>query len=146
MHRSKLLLLILLGAACQGGAVEAGAWRQSEYADFEKAKLTNLSLRSDGSLSLAPVFTEILDSSLPYLWALAEDSKGNVYAGGGGPGGPSARVYVISPEGKSRVLAELDALEIHALAIDRNDRVYAGTAPDGKVYRLAAGRSSGAVL
>ena len=31
---------------------------------------------------------------------------------------------------------------MHALAIDRNDRVYAATSPDGKVYRLnAAGKA-----
>ncbi len=138
MHRSLLISFALAVSACQLGAVETVTWRQASSADFEQGEIKNLSLRSDGLLSLAPVFNEILDSSSPYLWALAEDSKGNVYAGGGGPGSPGARVYVISPEGKSRVLAELDALEVHALAVDRSDRLYAATSPDGKVYRIGA--------
>jgi hypothetical protein len=135
----KLLCLFLALAllACPAGAAPAGIWRQSEYADFQKADLKNIALRSDGRLSLAPAFAEILDSPLPYLWALAEDSKGNLYAGGGGPGSPGARVYVVSAEGRSRVLAELDALVVQALAVDRNDRVYAATSPDAKVYRIA---------
>jgi hypothetical protein len=139
MHRSTLILSLLAALASRAGAVETATWRQSEYADFEKDDLKKLSLRSDGRLSLAPVFTEILDSSAPCLWALVEDSKGNLYAGGGGPGGPGARVYVISPDGKNRVLAELDDLEVHALAVDRKDQVYAATSPDGKVYRLREG-------
>jgi sugar lactone lactonase YvrE len=139
MHRSILILLALAVPVCRTGAVETATWRQSEYADFEKGNLKKLSLRSDGRLSLAPVFTEILDSSTPYLWALAEDSKGNLYAGGGGPGSPGARVHVISPDGQSRVLAELDGLEVHALAVDRKDQLYAATSPDGKVYRIGEG-------
>jgi hypothetical protein len=34
------------------------------------------------------------------------------------------------------MVAEVDALEIHAIAVDSKDRVYFGTAPDGKVYRV----------
>ncbi len=126
------------GLAVLAYAVETNAWQQRDYADFEEGNLKRLSLRSDGRLSLAPLFTEVLDSSSAYLWALAEDSKGNLYAGGGGPGGPGARVYVRTPDGKTRVLAELDSLEVHALAIDRKDRVYAATSPDGKVYAIHA--------
>jgi sugar lactone lactonase YvrE len=138
MIRSLTLLFAALLPVCRAGAVLPETWRQSDFADFEKATLNNVALRSDGRLSLAPVLTELLDSSTPYLWALAEDSKGNVYAGGGGPGTPGARVFVISPDGKSRVLAEFDALEVHALAVDRNDRLYAATSPDARVYRIAA--------
>lgn len=121
------------------GAVETRTWSQKEYADFERGNLKKLSLASDGRLMLAPVFREVFDSSSAYLWALAEDSRGNLYAGGGGPGGPGARLYVIPREGKGKSLAELAGLEIHALAIDKQDRVYAGASPDGRIYRIAPG-------
>jgi len=125
-------------AVCGGiaTAVETKVWEQADYAAFEKGERKGVSLGSDGRLMLAPLFKEVLDSSSAYLWALAEDSKGNLYAGGGGPGGPGARLYIVTPDGKSRVLAELEGLEIHAIAIDRNDRIYAATSPDGKIYRL----------
>lgn len=35
------------------------------------------------------------------------------------------------------MVADLDAFEIHAIAVDSKDRVYAATSPDGKVYRIA---------
>ena len=107
---------------------------ESDYSDFEKGILKNLSLRSDGLLTLAPQFQELFDSSSAYLWALARDSKGNLYAGGG----PGAKLYRISPEGEKKDARRVRGLEIHAIAIDRKDRVYAATSPDGKVYRVAA--------
>jgi len=114
-------------------AVETRTWTQSEYADFEKGILKDLSLRSDGLLTLAPKFEQVYDTVSPYLWALARDSKGNLYAGGG----PSADLYRMTPRGEKKKLATLEGLEIHAIAIDSQDRVYAATSPDGKVYRVA---------
>ena len=35
-----------------------------------------------------------------------------------------------------RLVADLDSLEIHAIAVDSRDRVYAATSPDGKIYRI----------
>ncbi len=129
--------LALLIAASLLSAAGTKVWSQADQSDFEKGDRKNLSLSSEGRLRLGPQFEEILDSSSVYLWALAGDSKGNLYAGGGGPGGPGARVYIIPPKGKGKVLAELDGLEVHALAVDGEDRVYAATSPDGKIYRLS---------
>jgi len=118
--------------ACPLFAGQTRTWSQGDYAEFEKGIVKNLSLRSDGPISLAPRLRELYDTSSPYLWALAQDSKGNLYAGGG----TSAKLYRIPPDGKGKVLAELEALEIHAIAVDSKDRVYFGTSPDGKVYRM----------
>ncbi|MBX5496852.1 MAG: hypothetical protein IRZ15_16060, partial [Bryobacteraceae bacterium] len=100
--------------------------------------MKKISLRSDGRLSLAPTVKELFDPSTAYLWAIAENSKGTIYIGGGGPGTASARLFEVGPDGKGKVLAELPGLEIHAIAIDRQDRVYAATSPDGKIYRIGA--------
>jgi hypothetical protein len=108
-------------------------WTQGEYADFERGVINNLSMRSDGLLSLAPRSHELYDTSQAYLWALARDSKGNLYTAGG----TGAKLFRIPPGGPGKMVAEVDALEIHAIAVDSKDRVYFGTAPDGKVYRVA---------
>jgi hypothetical protein len=119
-------------------AVETKTWIQNEQVDFEKGTVKNLSVRSDGRLTLAPSFREVFDSAVPYLWALAEDSKGTLYTGGGGPSASTAKLFAIDANGKSRTLAELPGMEIHAIAVDRKDQVYAATAPDAKVYRITA--------
>jgi hypothetical protein len=115
-------------------AGETRSWTQSTYADFEKGNFKNISIRSDGRLSLAPRTTELYDSSTAYLWALAQDSRGNLYTAGG----PGAKLFRIPPNGKGEKVAEFDALEIHAIAIDSKDRVYVATAPDGKIWRVSA--------
>jgi hypothetical protein len=131
------ILMLLLAASSALSAGQTRTWTQGEAADFEKGILKNVSLRSDGRLALAPVSRELFDSAASYLWALARDSKGNLYAGGG----TSAKLYRIPPDGKGKVLADLDALEIHAIAVDSKDRVYAATSPDGKIYRISVNSS-----
>jgi hypothetical protein len=132
----------LISAAAAVHAVDTKTWQQAEMADFEKGNLSRLSLASDGRLTLAPALKEIADPSVTFLWTIARDSKGNLFTGGGGLGDSKAKVLQIDPSGKMKTLAELDALEVQAIAIDKQDRVYAATAPDGKVYRIdAAGKA-----
>jgi hypothetical protein len=131
-------LTTLLALATIVTAAQTKTWQESDYSDFEKGTLRNLSLRSDGLLTLAPQFHEVFDSSSAYLWALAQDSAGNIYTGGG----PTAKLYKISPTGEKQTLAEFDALEIHAIVIGRNNQVFVSTAPDGKVYKVSASGKS----
>jgi hypothetical protein len=129
-----VLALVSLALPC--AAADTQSWIQNEWSDFEKGTLKRLSLRSDGRLSLGPVFEQLYDSATPYLWAITGDAKGNIYAGGGGPGTTTAPIIVIDPNRKSRVLAELPGLQIQALAVDRGGTLFAATTPDGKVYRI----------
>jgi sugar lactone lactonase YvrE len=119
-------------------AVETQVWEHSESADFEKGTLHKLSLSSEGRLTPAPVIHEIYDPSVSFLWTVARDSKGNVYAGGGGVGSSKSKLIVVNAAGQAKTLAELDGMAIQAIAIDKQDRVYAATSPDGKVFRVDA--------
>src|SRR5579863_405531 len=132
------LFLAALGALATAFAVDTHFWQHGDRADFESGTLRNLSLRADGRIFLSPEFTEIFDSSTPYLWTLAADSKGNLYTAGGGTGSGTAKVFLIDRSGKSRAFAELDGLEIHAIVLDSKDDVYAATDPDGKIYKIGA--------
>ena len=124
-------------------AVETKFWQQCDSSDFDKGSFENISLRSDGKMFLAPSVREMFDSSTPYLWAIASDSKGALFTAGGGDGSGHSKLFEISPDGKSRTLAVLDGIEIHAIAIDKHDQIYAATDPDGKIYRVSRdGKSS----
>ena len=126
--------LVALAAAALA-ASDTRIWSESDYSDFDRGNLKNLSLRSDGLLTVAPRTRELFDTNQPYLWALARDSQGNLYTGGAG--GKLYRIPPGSNPAKGKLLAEFDDLAIDALAIDAKDRVYAATSPDGKVYRIA---------
>lgn len=132
------ILLVAFAALATGLAVDTHFWQHGDRSDFESGTLKNLSLRADGRIFLAPEFTEIFDSSTPYLWTLAADSKGNLYTAGGGTGSGTAKVFIIDRAGKSRPFAELDGLEIHAIVLDSKGEVYAATDPDGKIYKIGS--------
>ncbi len=136
--KTSRVLALLLSTLAPLGAVETRTWDQSDASDFERGTITKLSLSSDGRLAPAPVVKELYDASVTFLWSIARDSKGNVYAGGGGIGGAKAKLAQIDANGKAKTFAELDGLAIQAVAIDKQDRVYAATSPDGKVYRVDA--------
>src|SRR5438477_1057538 len=87
------LFVLVLSASFAG---QTRTWSEGDYSDFEKGNIKNLSLRSDGVITLAPRFQELYDSSSAYLWTLARDSKGNLFAGGG----PGAKLYRVSPKGE----------------------------------------------
>jgi hypothetical protein len=140
MTKSILICLAVLAFASVCPAAETETWVQGELTDFEKANLKRVSLRSDGVLTLAPETTELFDASISYLWAIAQDSKGTIYIGGGGTGTSNTKLFAVGPDGKGRTVADLEGLEIHAIAIDRKDQVFAATSPDGKVYRISAGK------
>lgn len=123
--------MVACAAALSAG--ETRTWSQGAMADFQKGNIKNLSVRSDGLLTLAPRSRELFDTSSPFLWSLAQDSKGNLYAGGGA----SAKLYRIGADGKGKQVADFEGLQIQALAVDAKDRVYAAPSPDGKIYRIA---------
>ena len=126
----------LLVTLAQG--VETQFWTNSSKADYDRATLKRLALQSNGRVMLAPLAKELFDPSISYLWAVAQDSKGTIYTGGGNPGGTSAKVFAVNAQGQGRTLGEVPGLQIQALAVDSSDQLYAATAPDGKVYKIGS--------
>src|SRR5215471_15744646 len=112
-HRRFLLAAALFALPLLG--VDTKVWTQNEMSELEKGELTHLSLSSDGRLHVAPVVQEIYDPSVTFLWALARDSKGNIYVGGGGLGGGKAKLSMIDSQGRGKMVAELDAISIQAI-------------------------------
>ncbi len=115
-------------------------WDQSKFEELTKGTAKGVALRSEGGIELAPAFKALATTPSTYIWSIASDSAGNIYAAAGSP----ARVYRITPDGQSTAIFEPQELQVQALVVDKNDKngvVYAATAPDGKVYRLEPPRS-----
>ena len=115
-------------------------WEQSKFDEFSKGTAKGVALRSEGGLELAPAFKSLATTPSTYIWSIASDAAGNVYAAAGSP----ARVYRITPDGKSTPIFEPQELQVQALVVAKSGIVYAATAPDGKVYRLAPAPARGA--
>ena len=126
------VLLAVFGACALGFGEGTRSWEQSKFDQFSKGTADGVAITSDGGLELAPVFKVLTTTPSTYIWSIAADSAGNIYAATGGP----ARVYRITPDGKATVIFEPQELQVQALVIDKNGALYAATNPDGKVYRL----------
>ncbi len=113
-------------------------WEQSKFDDMIKGTAKGVAFPSQGGLELAPAFKSLVTLPSTYVWAIASDAKGNIYAAAGAP----ARVYRITPDGKSTPIFEPQELQVQALVVAKNGAVYAATAPDGKVYRLTPANES----
>ena len=126
----------LLGLALAAMAVDTRYWSQDAQSDFEKGKLKKVALRSDGRISLSPALKELADPSIPYLWTAVAAPNGNLYTAGGPASGKSV-IFEISRSGQSKKLAEIEGMNVFALALDKSGRIYAATSPDGKIYRIS---------
>jgi hypothetical protein len=107
-------------------------WEQSKFEELTKGTATGVAIRSSGGLELAPVFKLLYATPSTYIWAIAADDAGNVYAATGAP----ARVYRITATGQASVIFEPQELQVQALKVGPDGVIYAATAPDGKVYKI----------
>ncbi|MFZ3265616.1 MAG: hypothetical protein WA172_16540 [Terriglobales bacterium] len=132
-----LSILVLSSFAFAEGTL---TWEQSKFEDLIKGTAHGIAFRSGGGLELAPAFKALATTPSTYIWSIASDAAGNIYVAAGAP----ARVYRITPDGKVTTIFEPQELQVQALVVAKSGIVYAATAPDGKVYRIATTKSSSA--
>src|SRR5262249_41025746 len=124
-----LFVFVFVGlAAAEGTRV----WKEGGYDDFERGTARGVAIRNTGQLELAPAFKSIYTSPSTFIWGIAADRDGVVYAATGAP----ARVYRITPDGKSTIAFEAKELQVQAIALAKDGAIYAATSPDGKVYKI----------
>ncbi|MGZ4820038.1 MAG: hypothetical protein ACXVZM_00425 [Terriglobales bacterium] len=107
-------------------------WEQSKYDELEKGTAKGVAIRSDGGLELAPSLKPVYTTPSTYIWAIAGDAQGNMYAAAGAP----ARVYKVTPAGDADIIFQPQELQVQSLVIDPSGAIYAATSPDGKVYKI----------
>src|SRR5579859_7257671 len=130
--RKTLFVLIILAFVSLAFAEGTRQWKENGYDDFERGTARGVAIRSTGQIELAPAFKAVYTSPSTFIWGIAADKDGVVYAATGAP----ARVYRVTPDGKSAVIFEPKELQVQSIALGPDGAIYAGTSPDGKVYRI----------
>ena len=129
-----LVLVLTLLWSSSVSSTQTEIWTTSTFDEFQQGEIEQLSLTKTGEINLAPKSEKILtlkDNDL-LVWTLAEDSKGNLYAGTGERG----RIFKITPQGKVSLFFDSPEIGILSLAVDAEDNIYAGSAPDGLIYKI----------
>ena len=125
-----VISLIFVGIV---SAVSTSLWEQQSRTDFEAGETKNISVSSKGDARLSLKVNEFSELKEAQVWALAEDSEGNIYAGTGNEG----KIYKISADGKTVTLYfDSPEVTIFSLVVGADDTIYAGTGPDGLVYKI----------
>lgn len=127
------LMALLLIPVCIASAVSTSLWEQHQRTDFEAGEIKKISVSSRGDAELSHKIDGFSKIDEARVWALVEDSEGNIYAGTGNEG----KIYKISADGQNFSLYyDSPEVEIYSLAIGADDTLYAGTGPDGLIYKI----------
>src|SRR5947209_6960202 len=119
--------LLLLFATHFASGEGTRTWEQSKFDELTKGTASGVAIRSLGGIELAPAFKAITTTPSTYIWSIAADQSGNLYAATGAP----ARVYRITPDGRSTPIFEPQELQVQTLVVDKSGLIYAATNPDG---------------
>jgi len=132
-------LLLTFIIVAPGWTVTTSFWEVRYREEFDKGTPENVSIHSEGKVTLSPQMNLIADTGEPFVWCLAEDSRGNLYAGTGNNG----KIFKVGGSGQLTLWHDSEELEILSLAVDRGSNLYAGTSPNGQIIRVSPeGRAS----
>ena len=137
MPRSLLLISAVCVMALGAAGATSTAWELSGFNELLKGHLTGLSLDANGRLGPGPSVRWAANLDQPALWSIAAAPDGSVYAATG----HSGKVFRITPEGKVSLVWSAGQSEVFALCLDARGILYAGTSPNGGLYRLENGQA-----
>ncbi|MEO8257349.1 MAG: hypothetical protein ABI868_08400 [Acidobacteriota bacterium] len=124
-------MAIALGAASLH-ASSSKFFQAATQVDFLKGEVENLSIDSQGRLTLGPATELVYETSAPFVWSVVAGPDGSMFVGTGNEG----KVFRVDQQGRGTVFFDAPELEAHALAPAPNGGLYVATSPDGRIYKL----------
>ena len=107
-------------------------WTQSQMEEFEKGTPNGVAIDSDGHLRQSAGLTELVTTPSTFVWSLAVEKPGTIYAGTGTPA--SVLRLGEKPGDKPFALFETKDLTIQALCLGPDGALY-GTTEYGGAYK-----------
>src|SRR2546427_217134 len=126
-------LFLLLSVASLASGEGTRTWEQSKFDELTKGTAKGVAIRSAGGLELAPAFKSISTTPSTYIWSIAADQGGNLYAATGDRG----EIFRVTPKGVHSVFFKSDEAHIRVLALDSKGNLIAGSDGSGLVYRIS---------
>jgi hypothetical protein len=118
-------------------AATSTTWQVSGFSDFTKGRLAGLSLSTDGILQLGPSIQRTVDLGAPSAWSVAPAADGGVYVGTGHNG----KILHVAADEKTAVVWTATQPEVFALCAGAGSALYAGTSPNGAIFRIENGQA-----
>jgi hypothetical protein len=115
-------------------AATTKTWIETDMSDFAKGKLENVSIHGSGKLTLSPNKLLIKEVPAAYVWCLAINKEGLIFAGTGDPGS----IFKITQAGDITEFYKTPELHVKTIATDNTGNIYAGTLPHGRIYKITS--------
>ncbi|MES1211729.1 MAG: WD40 repeat domain-containing protein, partial [Acidobacteriota bacterium] len=128
-------IFLYLGAARPALATQVRIFETKSQAGFLAGTLEGVSVDSLGRMELAPRAEKVTALSEPFLLAAAAASDGWVVGTGN-----AGKVLWVDRKGTATELLAAAEPEVFAVWVDPDGTVFAGTSPNGKVYRITRGK------
>ena len=113
-------------------ASSTAAWEMNTYADFMRGRFSGVSLTRDGRSCWLRGLDPLFSSDEPSIWTVARELTVALYVGTGHRG----RLYRVERNGSSKFIVDCAGTgDFRRLPLRRMGPIYAGTSPNGKVYR-----------
>jgi len=125
------IFLVILFAVSNGFTSSPKTKTYDSQNDFIDGKMEAVAITHRGELTLSPQIKQIAETELGFIWASVADASGNIFVAGAGN-----KVLRINSNGEVSTIFEADEAQIYVLAIQNDGALYAGSSPNGKVYRL----------
>jgi len=133
MIKKNIFSLILFSFVITLLAVQVKKIGVQNYHDFQKGDLKGTSIDSKGRLFLGPEKKSIKRPIKEYFLSLDQARNGDIFIGTG----HKSSVYKIQPTtGKIEEMFSSDQLDIYALVVNNKHEIYAGSSPNGKIYKI----------
>ncbi len=113
-------------------AATSTVWEVNGFTDLLKGRLVNLSLTADGILKPGPPVRWSTSLDQPALWSIAAAPGASMFAATG----HSGKIYKLTADGKSSLAWSAPQSEVFAITSDAKGVLFAGTSPNGSVYRI----------
>ena len=94
-----ITLLLLSGFALAEGT---RTWEQSKFDELVKGTPKGVAILSNGGLELAPSLKILYTTPSTYIWSVAADAAGNVFAASGAPEAANTLPAYIASRPKAR--------------------------------------------
>ena len=161
---SILILILFVYVCCTAHLfpVEVKKKGAVDFEAFQKGKFNGVSLDSKGTLFLGPKIKAIGGPGREYYLGLAAAENGDIYVGTGHQGSvfkvglpaaapastastdagakktaaDSTSTAAAADEDTVKEICRFDELDVYALLVKSNGDIFAGTSPDGKLYKI----------
>ncbi len=124
------LCLLALLTSTAARAVTTESFTLDQAKDFEAGELDGTAAHSDGYLRLGAAIERIALDDVPIAYSLARKGK-TVFIGTGTEG----NIYAYDGK-RTQLFAKTGELLVSALAVATDGTLYAGTLPNGRIYRV----------